>query len=188
MRRPLFLPALVGAALVSCLVGGFFFIRAFQAGDCDGGCNLSTLVSIVAAAFVVFLVVGYFLMKRVAAKGTNPYPALIALSAVVVAVPGLALLGKELLPAGPLKANQDNSYMLMARRDLPGLGISAGDRCIFSRIDCSAAPARIDAVCTQGAVALEEPQWSAFDRLPREDFGIPPDSTVQAFPESCPGR
>ncbi|AVS93400.1 hypothetical protein C8246_18355 [Paracidovorax avenae] len=188
MRRPLFLPALVGAALVSCLVGGFFFIRAFQAGDCDGGCNLSTLVSIVAAAFVVFLVVGYFLMKRVAAKGTNPYPALIALSAVVVAVPGLALLGKELLPAGPLKANQDNSYMLMARRGLPGLGISAGDRCIFSRIDCSAAPARIDAVCTQGAVALEESQWSAFDRLPREDFGIPPDSTVQAFPKSCPGR
>ncbi|AVS75797.1 hypothetical protein [Paracidovorax cattleyae] len=188
MRRPFSLLALICAALMSCLVGGFFFIRTFQAGDCDGGCNLYTLASIVSAAFAAFLSAGYVLMKRREAKGESPYPALIALSAAVLAVPGLMLAVKGMLPAGPLKTNQDDSYMLVAKRDVPGIGIATGDRCIFSRIDCSATPARIDAVCTRGAITLEESQWSAFARQPREDFGIPPDGAVQAFPRSCPKR
>ncbi|GKS86580.1 hypothetical protein AVMA1855_20530 [Acidovorax sp. SUPP1855] len=187
MRRSIaHLLALVCAAFLSCLAGGFFFVRTFQAGDCDGGCNISALVGAIAGAWIAFLGIGHALMRRQARQGRRPFAALAILSLLTVAIPASLFLGKT-LRSSPLRANQDNSYMLIAVRDLPALGITTGQRCIFSSVDCSTEPARIDAVCTQGAVTLKAPQWSAFQRLPNEDFGIAPTSAVQAFPKSCPG-
>ncbi|MDA8522653.1 hypothetical protein [Acidovorax sp. NCPPB 4044] len=176
---------LICTAFLSCLTGGLLFIRAFQAGDCDGGCNISKLILVVACAFIAFLGIGNTLMKYQASKGRNTYTSLVILSIITVAVPGLLFFWRS-LESESLRTNQDNSYMLIATRDLPNLGIATGNRCIFSTVDCSTSPARIHAICTEGAMTLEEPQWIAFQRLPQEDFGIPPSGTVQMFPNSCP--
>lgn len=186
MRRSLtFFLALVFTGVTSCMVGGYFFIRTFQTGDCDGGCNISTLASWVAVALMVFLLAGFTLKQHRAKRGKSPYPALAVLAAVAVTVPGLLYLAKSTHTV-PLEANQDDSYMLMAERDIPALHITAGQRCIFSTIDCSTQPAHINAVCAQGPAIVTEPDWPAFKRLPQEDFGIPPPEAVRAFPKSCP--
>ncbi len=183
-----FFLSLLVAGVVSCLVGGYFFIRTFQAGDCDGGCNGSTLVSWVAGAFVAFLLIGYAWKKQRTKRGKNPYSALAALAAITVAIPGLLYLVQGSHPSSLLKTNQDNSYMLIAEREIPALRIAAGERCIFSTVDCHTNPSHIDAVCTQGPTTLKASDWPAFKRLPKEDFGIPPTEAVQTFPNACPKR
>jgi hypothetical protein len=73
-----------------------------------------------------------------------------------------------------LRTNQDHSHMLLAVRDIPAVNVLAGERCIFSEVDCERQPHRIEAICKrQGVVVIAQPDWSGFVRLPREDFPVP---------------
>lgn len=173
------------ASTLSCGIGGYLFLRTFQAGDCDGGCNSAGLLAAVACVFLAFLCIGGFLLFRPGAAPRTSIRAIALMAAVTVAAPGIPFWTQP--SAGSrLQANQDDSFMLQAARDLPDLGIHAGERCIFPDIDCESSPAQISAVCeTRGAVVLRQPVWYAFQRLPAEDFGIPPSDAIRAFPRSC---
>jgi len=176
--------ALVGAAAV-----GYFVVSAFRQGDCDGSCDVGTLLVWVLAVACGWMVLGglaWWRSDRTRRSVWSLCAALLALSAVASA----ALYAYRLQQAGSgaarLRANQDDSHVLVAVRTVPTLGIATGQRCIFSSVDCEARPPRITAVCEErGSLVIEEPNWGAFERRPQEDFGVPPTRAVSDFPQSC---
>lgn len=187
-------PVLIVTSLLAAAAAGYFILGAFKQGDCDGGCNTGTLLLWVLAVFVAAVVVSVFAWLR-SRRTRSSLVAICATVAGICAVPAAVLYAYQLhqrTSAGDvsvLRANQDYSHVLVAIRDVPSLNVAAGQRCIFSTIDCEAQPPRIDAVCGErGEVAIHEPDWSGFERRPQEDFGIPAPPTVRDYPRSCGRR
>jgi hypothetical protein len=187
-------PLLITTSLLATAAAGYFILAAFKQGDCDGGCNTGTLLLWVLAVFVVAVVVSVLAWLRSRRTRSN-------LVAICVAVAGLSIVLSGGLYAyrlhhrasagdvAVLRANQDYSHVLVAIRDVPSLNVAAGQRCIFSTIDCHAEPPRIDAVCgDRGEVVIREPDWSGFERRPQEDYGIPASPLVKDYPRSCSRR
>ena len=188
------LPLLILTSLLATAAAGYFILAAFKQGDCDGGCNTGTLLLWVLAIFLASVVISALAWLR--SRRTRS-----SLVAICVAVAGMATVPAAGLyayrshqrastgHAFALRANQDYSHVLVAIRDVPSLNVAAGQRCIFSTIDCEAHPPRIHAVCgDQGEVAIREPDWSGFERRPQEDYEIPAPPGVMSYPASCNRR
>lgn len=187
-------PLLLVTSLLGTAGFGYVFLATFKQGDCDGGCNSGTLLLYLLAIFALSVLVSAVVWWRTRRT---------IRSLLVVAA---ALLGGFALSAGALyayqvrqsavggsasvlRANQDYSHVLVAVRDLPALNIVAGQRCIFSTVDCDAQPPHLAAVCgPQGETLLRQPDWSGFERRPQEDHPVPAPRAVIDFPHSCPRR
>ncbi|MDH4419112.1 MAG: hypothetical protein QE485_18025 [Acidovorax sp.] len=178
------LPRLLIAGAISSLIGGYFILETFRAGDCDGGCNAAHLLAMIGCLFLAFTLVGCFLMFCRNAPRPLRFIQLVIMASVILLPTGAMFLWKQTYPA-QLHTNQDDSFMLIAEHELPDLGIKKGQRCIFSEVHCAPSPPHIRATCGNSDIAIPQTDWSAFKRLPQEDFGIPPSSSIRAFPRSC---
>jgi uncharacterized protein (TIGR03382 family) len=186
--------SLLLTSAVCALVAGFLILLAFKQGDCDGGCNSGELLWSVPAIFTVGLGLGWLLWRR--SKGTwRSLATVIVILAVATMLPVLATYAYKLQQKNnsleqqaALRTNQDYSHMLLAVRDIPAINVMAGERCIFSVIDCEQQPHRIEAICKRpGAVSIAQSDWNGLARLPKEDFPVPVPVEIQRFPLSCTG-
>lgn len=187
------LGAFVLANVAVAPVSGYMILGAFRAGDCDGGCNSGALLAWTGGIAVAATVLAVVLWLR----SQRTWRAWFAIAAVTIVLPLLTIgttyglrLDRQAAHArsnAELRASIDYSYMLIALRDLPSLGILAGQRCAFGWIRCDQRPRTIEAVCTGlEVVHIPEADWGALMRLPREDYpNMPRDIAASAFPRSC---
>jgi cytochrome bd-type quinol oxidase subunit 2 len=153
--------SLLLTSFVLALVGGYLILIAFQEGDCDGGCNSGALLWSIPALFFASLILGGVLWLN-SQRTWRSLICVVAMLGVAILVPAVAAYAyqlhqkKQLLEQQALvRTNQDYSHMLIAVRDVPALGVSAGERCIFSVVDCGQLPRRIEALCQhQGMVSI----------------------------------
>ena len=186
--------SLLLTSAVCALAAGYLILLAFKEGDCDGGCNTGELLWSVPAIFMVGLGLGWLLWRQSKRTWTS-LATVIVILAVAIMFPVLATYAYKLQQKNnsleqqaALRTNQDHSHMLLAVRDIPAANVMAGERCIFSVIDCEQQPHRIEAVCKRpGAVSIAQSDWNGLVRLPKEDFPIPVPAEIQRFPLSCSG-
>lgn len=195
MRPPhrLGLGAFVLANVTVAPASGYLILGAFRAGDCDGGCNSGAMLAWTGGIAVASTLVAVALWMR----SRRTWRDWFAIAAATIALPLLAIgitYAVRLERRTPLavgtaevRASLDYSHMLIAVRDLPSLGIVAGQRCAFGSIRCGERPRTIEAVCTGlDVMQIPEADWGALMRLPGEDFpNMPPDVAAAAFPRSC---
>lgn len=181
---------LVALNLSCAVVGGYFILGAFRQGDCDGGCNAGTLLLWTLGLFAATTAISSVLWLR--SRRTWKQLGLMALSlGLATIVPlGAAFARRQqqetAYHARAVRPNMDYSHVLLAQSDIPSMGVSTGQRCVFSTIDCDRRPAEIEALCPPGRVVMiPESDWQRFTRLPQEDFPMPPDKRVSAYPASC---
>ncbi|KQO13901.1 hypothetical protein ASF11_13740 [Acidovorax sp. Leaf76] len=181
------LARLLIAAAIASLVSGYFILSAFRSGDCDSGCNTMQLLAFIGCLFVAFILIGCGLMTRGDGPRRLRTSAMVWMACVLVIPSAAIFLWKQTQPT-PLQANQDLSFVIVAEHAVPALGVSAGQRCIFSDIRCDLSPPRLRAFCGSGELNIAASDWPAFKRLPLEDFGVPPSDAINAFPASCARR
>jgi hypothetical protein len=179
-------------SLVCALAGGYLILLAFKEGDCDGGCNSGELLWSVPGIFAVSLALGWVLWRN-SQRTWRSVVCIVAILAAGTILPTVAVYAYQLQQKNSLleqqaelRANQDYSHMLLAMQDIPAVGVYAGERCIFSAVDCEQQPRQIEAICKrQGLVNIAQRDWGGFVRLPKEDFVSPAPAEIQRFPQSC---
>jgi hypothetical protein len=193
MRQKIAVAAcLLLTSFVCALAGGYLILLAFKEGDCDGGCNSGELLWSVPAILAMSVLLGWVFWLN----SQRTWKSLLSVATLLVAVvmlPTAALYAYQLQQKNnllqkqaELRANQDYSHMLLAVRDISAIGVFAGDRCIFSAVDCDHQPHQIEAICKrQGAVSIAQADWTGFIRLPKEDFLKSATQAVEKFPQSC---
>jgi hypothetical protein len=186
--------SLLLTSAVCALAAGYLILLAFKEGDCDGGCNSGELLWSVPAILVGSLLLGWTLWRQSKRTGGS-LATVIVILAVATMFPVLATYAYKLQQKNnsleqqaAFRTNQDYSHMLLAVRDIPAANVMAGERCIFSLVDCEQQPHRIEAICKRpGAVSIAQSDWNGLVRLPKEDFPIPVPAEIQRFPLSCTG-
>jgi hypothetical protein len=145
---------LVLSNLLCAIVGGYFILGAFREGDCDGGCNAGTLLLWTVGLFAAMTLLSFVLWFRSRRTWRG-----LGLQVLALGLASLVPLGAlharrhqqdTAYRAHAVRPSMDYSHVLIARADLPPLGVSAGQRCVFSAIDCERQPAQIEALCPPG--------------------------------------